>query len=85
MLVLTRKSAEKITIGDDVIVNILEIKGSHVKLGVEAPRGVPVHRGEVYDRIQEQNILAAGVEASDFAAAERLWKPQRMDKKSGRK
>jgi len=77
MLVLTRKSGEKITIGDDVVVKVLEIRGSQVKIGIEAPRGVAVHRSEIYDRIQEENLLAAGVEATDFEAAEELWTPRK--------
>ena len=76
MLVLTRKSGEKITIGDEVVVNILEIRGSQVRLGIEAPKGVAVHRSEIYERIQEENLLAAGVEAADFQAAEKLCRPQ---------
>jgi carbon storage regulator len=78
MLVLTRKSGEKITIGDDVVVNIVEIKGSQVRLGIEAPKGISVHRSEIYERIQRENLLAARVEAADFAAAEEeLWRPQK--------
>ena len=77
MLVLTRKSGEKITIGDDIIVKVLEIKGSQVKVGIEAPKGIAVHRSEIHERIQQENLLAAGVEATDFVAAEGLWKPQK--------
>ncbi len=73
MLILTRKSGEKITVGDDVVVKILEIKGSQVKLGIEAPKGISVHRGEIYERIQKENLLAAGVEAGDFATALELY------------
>lgn len=76
MLVLTRKSGEKITVGDDVVVSVLEIKGSQVKLGIEAPKGIAVHRGEVYERIQEENLLAAGIDADDFMAAMELYTPQ---------
>ncbi|RLB95571.1 MAG: carbon storage regulator [Deltaproteobacteria bacterium] len=79
MLVLTRKSGEKITIGDDIVVTVLEIKGSQVKLGIEAPNGVSIHRSEIYERIQEENLLAAGVGAADFAAAEKLCASKRRD------
>lgn len=58
MLILTRKLGETITIGDDVTVTVLEIKGGQIKLGVEAPRSLPVHRGEVYRAITEQNQQA---------------------------
>jgi len=77
MLVLTRKSDEKITIGDDIIVSVLEIKGSQVKLGIEAPKGIAVHRSEIYERIQDENLLAANVVAADFVEAEKLWKPRK--------
>ena len=73
MLILTRKSGEKITIGDDVVVSVLEIKGTQIKLGIDAPRGIAVHRGEIYDRIQQENLLAAGIDAADFAAAAFLY------------
>ena len=76
MLVLTRKSGEKITIGDDVVISVLEVRGTQVKVGIEAPKGIAVHRSEIYERIQEENLLAAGVEAADFAEAEKLWSKQ---------
>lgn len=59
MLILTRKIGESITIGDDIRVKLLAINGRQVKIGVEAPKGVVVHREEVYERIVEQNRLAA--------------------------
>ncbi|MBW1739634.1 MAG: carbon storage regulator CsrA [Deltaproteobacteria bacterium] len=75
MLVLTRKSGEKITIGDDIVVTILDISGTQVKVGIEAPRGISVHRSEIYEKIQEQNRLAADVDAADFVTAEKFWIP----------
>lgn len=63
MLVLTRKVDESITIGSDVTVCILEIKGNHVRLGIEAPKQTIVHRTEVYISIMEENIRAANVPA----------------------
>ena len=77
MLILTRKSGEKITVGDDVVVSVLEIRGSQVKLGIEAPKVIAVQRGEVYKKIQEENLLAAGVDADDFVAAMGLYAPER--------
>ncbi len=59
MLVLTRKSGQRISIGDDIVLHVLEIKGTQVRIGVEAPRGVGVHRFEVYQRIQAENRLAS--------------------------
>jgi carbon storage regulator len=80
MLVLTRKSDEKITIGDDIVVSVLEIKGAQVKLGIEAPRGIAVHRSEIYERIQDENLLAARVQPADFVEAEKLWIPRKGHK-----
>lgn len=48
MLVLTRKSNQSIVIGDDVIVTVLEVRGDHIRLGITAPRDVPVHREEIW-------------------------------------
>jgi carbon storage regulator len=58
MLLLTRKLGENIRIGDDVKITIVEVKGNHVKLGIEAPPSVKVHREEIYERIQQENRRA---------------------------
>ena len=52
MLVLTRKKNESIVIDDDITIVVVEIRGNNVRLGVEAPKEVPVHRREVFDAIQ---------------------------------
>ncbi len=59
MLVLTRKLGEAITLGDQIRVVVIEVKGGKVKLGIEAPPGVPVHREEVLSRIMRENKDAA--------------------------
>jgi carbon storage regulator len=61
MLILTRKLGENIRIGDKIKITILEIKGGQVKLGIEAPPHVAVHREEIYERIQEENRRASGL------------------------
>ena len=53
MLILTRRINEALRIGDNVSVTVLEIKGNQVRLGVNAPKDIPVHREEIYQRIQE--------------------------------
>ena len=58
MLLLTRKLGENIRIGDDVKITIVEVKGNHVKLGIDAPPSVKVHREEIYERIQQENRRA---------------------------
>ena len=58
MLVLARKINESIMIGDDIEVVIIDIKGDQVKLGIKAPKSVAVHRKEIYQEIQKENIAA---------------------------
>ena len=59
MLVLTRKAKESVTIGNDIQVTVLEIRGNQVKLGINAPRNTPVNRTEIYDLIIQENIKAS--------------------------
>ncbi|MBI4364047.1 MAG: carbon storage regulator CsrA [Candidatus Latescibacteria bacterium] len=72
MLLLTRKLGENIRIGDDVKITIVEVKGNHVKLGIDAPPSVKVHREEIYERIQQENRRAQGLkpEPPDGSAPE---------------
>ncbi len=59
MLVLTRKTGEAIQIGDDIEVTILSVKGDQIKLGINAPKNVEIHRKEIYVSIQEENEKAS--------------------------
>ena len=59
MLILTRKAGESITIGDDIKIQVIEIKGKQVRLGIEAPKKYAIHREEVDIRIPEENRRAA--------------------------
>ena len=54
MLILTRKPGESIIIGDDIKILIMSVQGNQVRIGIDAPRDVSVHRDEIYERIQEQ-------------------------------
>jgi carbon storage regulator len=62
MLVLSRKMNQSIMIGDDVRIVVVAVDRDQVKLGIEAPREVPVHRSEIYEEIQRANRAAAGLE-----------------------
>ncbi len=66
MLVLTRKSGEAIRIGDDVRVVVVEIRENQVRLGIEAPVEQPVHREEIYLKIQEENRTASTIVPEDI-------------------
>ncbi len=59
MLVLTRKLGEVITIGEDVRITVVNIEGNQVKIGIDAPKNVKVHRAEIFERIKQENIEAA--------------------------
>jgi carbon storage regulator len=65
MLLLTRKLGENIRIGDDVKITIVEVKGNHVKLGIDAPPSVKVHREEIYERIQLEKRAQALKDGND--------------------
>lgn len=64
MLILTRKIGETIRINDDISVTVLGVNGMQVRLGIEAPEGVAVHRQEIYERIQEQKKQETGHDAA---------------------
>ena len=55
MLALSRKQGESIVIGNNIEITVLEAKGDQVKIGISAPKGVPVYRKEIYAQIQEEN------------------------------
>lgn len=56
MLILTRKVGETLMVGDDITVTILGVKGNQVRVGIKAPKNVPVHREEIYNKVKEDNI-----------------------------
>ena len=76
MLILARKAGEAIAIDDTIKIRILEIKGGQVKIGIEAPSHVAVHREEIYLRIEEENKKAANETPADLSSLDRVLKKQ---------
>ena len=65
MLVLSRQRDESIIIGDNVVVTIVDVRGDKVRLGIDAPIEIPVHRREVYEAIQRENRQAGQISPKD--------------------
>jgi carbon storage regulator len=59
VLIITRKPGEKIMLGDDVVVHVMEIVGNSVRIGIHAPRSLPIYREEIWDAVREENQAAA--------------------------
>ncbi|QTQ16422.1 carbon storage regulator CsrA [Treponema parvum] len=74
MLILARKIDEKIKIGEDITLTIIEVRGDQVKIGVEAPKNVRVFRQEVFDAIQNENKAAAAPESESLDEISKLFK-----------
>jgi carbon storage regulator len=63
MLIITRRPGEKIMLGDDIVVHVMEIVGNSVRVGIQAPRSVPVYREEIWNAVREENRAAADAPA----------------------
>jgi carbon storage regulator len=59
MLVLTRKPRQQIMIGDNIVINVVEVQGENVRIAIDAPKDIKIYRGEIYRAIQEENQKAA--------------------------
>ena len=59
MLIITRRAGEKVMVGDEVVVHVMEIVGNNVRVGIEAPRSVPVYREEIWHAVRDENRAAA--------------------------
>ena len=70
MLVLSRKKDEKIIIGDQITVMVIEIRGDKVRLGIDAPKEISVHRQEVYEAIQREQAASKEAESKEAASDE---------------
>ena len=58
MLVLTRRPGESIIVGKDIVITVIEIKGGQVRIGIDAPRDIQVHREEIYEQVRQENLEA---------------------------
>ena len=80
MLILSRKRNEKIMIGDDISIMIVDIRGDQVQIGIDAPRSIPVHRHEIYEEIKNSTLRASKSDAVDMEAIRRKGKADKDDK-----
>jgi len=81
MLVLTRRAGESVMIGDDVVITVLEARGDVIRLGIQAPRDVQVHREEVWKELQAANLAAASpTEDAVQVVVNRMLNPGDEDK-----
>ncbi|NLK21791.1 MAG: carbon storage regulator CsrA [Epulopiscium sp.] len=74
MLALTRKKGESIIIGDGIEITVLEVQGEQVRIGIEAPKYIPIHRKEVYLQIQEENKEATKSDKESIEKLKELFK-----------
>lgn len=65
MLVLSRHRDESIMIGDNIVITIIDIRGDKVRLGIDAPQDIPVHRQEIYEAIQRENRKATQIQPNE--------------------
>lgn len=85
MLILTRKLGESITIGDDIKITVLGVFGRQVRIGIEAPSKVVVHREEIYVKIQQENRKAAKSVKQDLASVMKMLKGKIVGDDSNKK
>jgi len=81
MLVLSRQKNETIMIGDMIKITIVDVKGEKVRVGINAPIEIPVHRKEVYDAIKRENIQASAVDPSNLAQVAGMFKKSKRKAK----
>ena len=80
MLVLTRKIGEGIIIGDDIRITVVELKGGGVRIGIDAPREMKVHRQEVFDKIKQENKEATQWDITDLNELSNILRAGRVKK-----
>ncbi len=70
MLILTRRAGETVMIGNDVTITVLGVKGNQVRIGINAPKDIAVHREEIYERIQKEKAGASSTDSADGGKSE---------------
>jgi carbon storage regulator len=83
MLVLSRQRDESIIIGDNIVITVVDIRGDKVRLGIQAPTEIPVHRQEVYEAIQREQLKAQGLDAEALSAAMSKFPNRRNQRPAG--
>jgi len=78
MLILARKEGEAIVVADDIRIQILETKSGQVKIGIEAPDHITIHREEIYQRIVEENKKAAMESPADLASLDDIFTKKKL-------
>jgi len=69
MLIITRRPGEKIVLGDDVVVTVMEISGQTARIGIDAPKAVPVYREEIWEAVKRENQAAASADPGAMPSA----------------
>jgi carbon storage regulator len=72
VLIITSRAGQKVMLGDDITVHVMEIVGNSVRLGVDAPKSLPVYREEIWAAVKEENQAAAKAEAESMPRPERV-------------
>jgi len=84
MLVLSRQLDESIMIGDDIVITLVDIRGDKIRLGIAAPPNVAIHRQEIYEAIQRENMQAAFVDEQSASGESSSNKPVPIKLRSGK-
>jgi carbon storage regulator len=71
MLIITRRAGEKIMLGDDIVVEVMEVKGNSVRIGIAAPRSITVYREELWEAVRAENRAAAAADLEALPAPAR--------------